>query len=106
MPDRGFSARLVSCFIGLALLGLAWFFFLRGFGWPLTAVIAGTILLATLLPPRIANIAGGLGMLGVAALLYFYHNAGMMATFIAVLGTIDLVTGIIRFTRPADLSQH
>lgn len=106
MQESRSPGRVGSCLIGLAILAVAWFLLPFGsFGWPLTAAVAVTIILSTLLPPRIANIAGGVSLFGVAALLHFRHNAGILAVFVAVLGLIDLIAGIMRFTRREAVSS-
>lgn len=92
-PARtSFAGRLPLVLGELAVLGAAWWFL--KLDPPLVGALAGVIALSVLVPERFDSLVTGVGMLGLAALVYFYYGARPLAAVLGVFALVMLATGI------------
>lgn len=92
-PTRfSFVGRLPMVLGELAVLGAAWWFL--KLDPPLAGAIAGVIVLSVLVPERYDSLVTGVGMLGLAALVYFYYGSRPLAAVMGVVALVMLATGI------------
>lgn len=92
-PARSSFARRLPMVLGeLAVLGAAWWF--MKLDPPLVGAIAGVIVLSVLVPERYDSLVTGVGMLGLASLVYFYYGARPLAAVLGVFALVMLATGI------------
>ncbi len=93
-PREPIAEKLGMVAIELAILGAAWWYL--GLHTYLVGSIAGVIITAGLVPRRFASLLSGVGLLGVAALVYFYFGAPQLAGLMAVAAVVIAILGLLR----------
>jgi len=92
--------RVTTAVLELGLLAVCWHFL--GLDEVLVGAIALVIIAGAVVPPRVGRWVGGVGMLGLAALAFFYYGSPLIAGLLAVFGVVSLATGAMeaRAARP------
>lgn len=66
------------------------------YDWRLVAAVGGVIVLGGIVPERLGPLATGLGLLGVAALEFFYYGNLPLAALLGVAAAFYILSGVGR----------
>ena len=98
-PSRSseLQGRVLVVAAELGVLGAAWW--LLGLDEVLVGAVAALILLSGFLPRGVDSLVSGLGMVGLAGLLYSYYGQERLALLVGIIGVVVAVVAVVRLRR-------